>query len=101
MIQRFCDADGVLSVSLAFVENAPLNEGARQEGPGQDRGGLHEAESVTDVIALQELHQPSAGIFGPPIVARQVVDVDTVVLGYDLERLIAERLPNSLHSLEG
>jgi hypothetical protein len=23
MIQRFCDADGVLSVSLAFVENAP------------------------------------------------------------------------------
>ena len=93
MIQRFCDADGVLPVSLAFVENAPLSEGARQEGPGQDRGGLHEAESVTDVGALQELHQPSAGVFGPAILAGQVVDVDKVVLACDLERLIAERLP--------
>ena len=61
---------------------------------------MHEAESVTDVVALQELHLPSAGVFGPAIVAHQVVDVDTVVLGCDLERLIAERLPNSLHSFD-
>jgi hypothetical protein len=33
-----------VSVSLAFIEHAPLGEGAGQEGPGQDGGKLHQTE---------------------------------------------------------
>src|SRR5262249_45154609 len=69
MFEPFRDPNRLASVDFAFIKQASLGEGARQERPGQNRGKLPEAKSLTRPLARQELHQSSAGVFGPSIVA--------------------------------
>jgi hypothetical protein len=101
VLGRFRDPECFPSVSLTLVERPTLGQGARQEGMGQDGGRLGEADPLTGRIALEQLHQAPAGAVGPPIVARQVVDVETIVPSGDLERHIAERLADGLGSSRG
>ena len=81
VLRRLRDPDGFPSVNLTLVKRPTLGQGTRQEGTGQDGGKLGEGEPLTARVVRQQLHQVSGSAFGPPIVARQVVDVETVVPG--------------------
>ena len=96
MIERFGQPDRFVSVGVALVEQPPFGEGERQPGTAHHGGKHREAEPLTGRIALEQLHQSPTEVFGPSIVARDVARRNKVVLGYDLERHIAERLGDGL-----